>query len=226
MPHDIAKKAASAKALEFIKPKMIVGLGTGSTAHYFIDLLIKKFHQGMPLQVVATSKASEALAYKGGLPILHSNEIIKVDLAVDGADEIDEQKRMIKGAGGALVREKIIASMAKEMIVIIDKTKMVKKLGAHFLPIEIIPFGAKATKNHLENLGYFGVFRKTSQDAMYITDNHNWILDITFSSLREHPEQDHEKIKNTPGVVDTGFFFNLATKVIVGNEDGTTSIKT
>lgn len=224
MSHDIGKRAASAKALEYVKPKMTIGLGTGSTARFFIDLLISAFRHGMPLQVVATSKASEMLAQKGELPILDSNQVTSIDLVVDGADEIDEKKRMIKGAGGALVREKIIASMAKEMIVIADRTKLVKKLGAKPLPIEIIPFGAEATKKHLEDLGFFGKWRTNEQKGKFVTDNHNWILDVTLSSLCEHPELDHRKIKDIPGVVDTGFFINLATRIIIGNEDGSTKV--
>lgn len=224
MPHDIGKRAASAKALEYVKPKMIIGLGTGSTARFFIDLLIEAFRKGLPIQVVATSKTSEMLAQKGELPVLDSNKVISIDLVVDGADEIDGKKRMIKGAGGALVREKIIASMAKEMIVIADSTKLVKKLGAKPLPVEIIPFGAEATKKHLEDLGFFGKWRTNEQKTNFLTDNHNWILDITLSSHCENPELDHRKIKDIPGVVDTGFFINLATRIIIGNEDGSTKI--
>ena len=147
-----------------------------------------------------------------------------LDLTVDGADEIDPQKRLIKGAGGALVREKIIASMSKEMVVIVDESKLVEKLGLHPLPVEIIPFGAKATQRHIQEIGLSGSLRKKDSEIPYLTDNQNWIYDVHFSSPIEDPEGLQQALLSIPGVVDTGFFFHLAKRCVIGKQDGTTTI--
>ncbi|NGX37252.1 MAG: Ribose-5-phosphate isomerase A [Chlamydiae bacterium] len=219
MSRDKAKDAASKKALEFVQDGMHVGLGTGSTATHFIEHLIEKCQNGLKIQAVATSSVSEKMAQEGGIPLLDINVITALDLTVDGADEVDAQKRLIKGAGGALVREKIIANMSKEMIVIADESKLVEKLGKALLPVEIVPFCAEATRKQLADLGFKGQWRKD-----YVTDNHNWILDIAFPSPLDDPEKVHLEILQNPGVVQTGFFFHLAKRVVVGNSDGSARV--
>jgi len=219
-----AKRSASIKALEFVQDGMHIGLGTGSTAAFFIQHLIEKCKQGLKVQAVATSNASQEMAKTGGIPLLDINTINALDLTVDGADEIDPQKRLIKGAGGALVREKIIAAMSKEMIVIADESKLVEKLGLHPLPVEIIPFGAKATQKHIEDSGLIGSWRKNGSEMQYLTDNQNWIFDIQFSSPIEDPESLQNTLLSIPGVVDTGFFFHLAKRCVIGKQDGTTTL--
>lgn len=214
------KKKVGAKAAEFVEDGMTIGLGTGSTAFYFIEKLIERCQQGLKIQAVASSERSLEQAQKGGIPFLDINEIHSLDLTVDGADEIDSAKRMIKGGGGALIREKIVASMSREMIVIIDESKLSQKLGNRKLPVEIIPFGVEATIKKLHHLGYQGTWRKVSNGKFYVTDNGNFIYDILFSKPCEQPELDHEKICSIAGVVDTGFFFHLAGRVIVGFFDG------
>lgn len=221
MSHDEAKNAAGLQALEFIKEGMLLGLGTGTTAQCFIQHLIKKCQKGLNIKAVATSIASETMAREGGIPLLDVNAITSLDLTVDGADEIDPKMRLIKGAGGALVREKIIASMSREMIVIADQTKQVDKLGKHPLAVEVTPFAKQAIQRHFEDLKYTGQWRRKPSGALYITDNHNWIYDITFSKPLDHPETIHNELIQIPGVVDTGFFFHLATCVIIGRNDGT-----
>lgn len=215
-----AKKAAAEKAAELIQNDMIIGLGSGSTAQFFIEKLGSRCHQGLKIHAVATSKQSEMQAKNLGIPLLDASHMTRLDLTIDGADEIDPQKRMIKGGGGALVREKILASMSKEMIVIIDETKKVDKLGKRSLPVEVVPFGCMATQKALEKLGYHVKWRLKDANNFYMTDNHNYILDIHFDHVREHPELDHLSIKQIPGVVDTGFFFKLAGRVIVGFLNG------
>ena len=215
-----AKKVAAEKAAELIQNDMIIGLGTGSTAQFFINKLSSRCQQGLKIHAVATSKQSEMQAKHLGIPLLDISHMTRLDVTVDGADEIDPQKRMIKGAGGALAREKILASMSKEMIVIIDETKKVEKLGKRPLPVEILPFGCMATQKALEKLGYHGKWRLKDGQGFYMTDNLNYVLDIHFDHVREHPEQDHISIKQVPGVVDTGFFFKLAGRVIVGLLNG------
>lgn len=219
-----AKKAAGYHAASLIENGMIVGLGTGTTATYFIEKLIERCRQGLKIQAVSSSLKSQKLAMEGKIPFIDINQITSIDLAVDGADEIDLKKRMIKGAGGALVREKIVAEMSEEMIVVIDESKRVQHLGKCPLAVEIIPFGHLATEAHLEKLGYEGMWRKTPEGALFLTDNQNYLLDLVFDQPLANPEIDHELIIQIPGVVDTGFFFNLAGRVITGHIDGKITI--
>ncbi len=219
MSLETCKKAAAEKALSFIKDGMIVGLGTGSTTFYFIEKLIKLCNEGLKIQAVASSERSKDQARKGEIPLIDINSLKSLDIYVDGADEIDPEKRMIKGGGGALVREKIAATMSREMVVIIDESKLVSKLGKRPLPVEIIPFGSTATIHQLELLGYKGVLR-LKEGSPYITDNHNLIYDLHLDPENTHPERDHQQIISIPGVVDTGFFFDLAGPVIIGFRDG------
>jgi len=212
------KKAAAEKAISFIKNGMIVGIGTGSTIFYFIEKLIKECKSGLNIKAMASSEKTMEIARKGDIPLLDITTVKHLDIYVDGADEIDPEKRMIKGGGGALVREKIAASMSKERLFIVDESKLVHKLGSRPLPVEIIPFGSAATIHHLEHLGYKGTLRMKN-NAPYITDNHNLIYDVRLSD-NSKPEMAHQQITAIPGVVDTGFFFNLAGKVIIGFLDG------
>ena len=220
---DKAKQAAAALAASWIEGGMIVGLGSGSTAYCFIQSLIERCRKGLLIEAVASSQASFDLAQKGGLDLIDFNAAPRVDITVDGADEIDEKKRMIKGGGGAHVREKILASSSKEMVVIVDSTKVVSKLGKRKLPVEILYYGSFATRAKIENLGLQGSWRM-SGDTFYISENGNLIFDITFPSLPSQMEELHEQICQIPGVIDTGFFSNLAGRVIVGYPDGTTKI--
>lgn len=221
MSHEEAKKAASLAALDFIAPGMKVGLGTGSTAKYFIEFLGKRCQTGLVIQAVATSKESERLAKQVKIPMLSLEGLTELDLVVDGADEIDPQKRLIKGAGGAFVREKIIAMMSKKMIVIADETKQVDRLGKARLPVEVIPFGSAATQNHLEQLGCKATLRTDAHGAPFVSDNHNWIFDLTLPPHLTHIEKLHLQMISIPGVVDTGFFFHPATQIVIGKADGT-----
>jgi ribose 5-phosphate isomerase A len=221
MSIEACKKAAAEKALSFIKDGMTIGIGTGTTTHYFTEKLIEKCKAGLKIKAVASSLRSTEQARQGKIPLIDINSVKTLDVYVDGADEIDPEKRMIKGGGGALVREKILANMSKEMVVIIDQSKLVDKLGGRPLPVEIIPFGATATLHQLELLGYQGKIRQAlhgTGGAPYFTDNHNLIYDIQLKNPR--PEEDDERISAVPGVVDTGFFFGLAGPVIIGFLDG------
>ena len=213
-----AKKAAGHKATELIKDGMIVGLGTGTTAYWFIESLIPLCKK-LNIQAVSSSSASLEQARKGGIPLLDINTLTSIDITVDGADEIDPERRMIKGGGGALLKEKIIASMSKEVVIIVDETKLVPKLGQCKLPVEIVPFGVQSTIHKLEKLGFSGALRK-DKNSLYITENGNYIFDIRLDPAKTHPAEDELRIIQIPGVVETGFFLNLATQVIVGFLDG------
>lgn len=214
-----AKRAAGVAAANLVEPHMTIGIGTGTTAGYFIQSLVARVQQGLSIQAVATSIASENLAKRGGIPILDINAIDKFDLAIDGADEIDPKRQMIKGGGGALLREKIIASMADEMVVIIDETKLVDTLGTFGLPVEILPFGYKHTLSKLESLGYAVSLRENK------SDNQNYLADLSYPKLFDNPQEHDTKIRAVPGIVETGFFLNMAGRVLIGDCEGQVEIR-
>jgi ribose 5-phosphate isomerase A len=219
------KKAAGIKACEFLKEKMLIGLGTGSTVFYFIDELIKKTREGLEVLAVSSSTKSTSQAKEGGITFGDLNSIKQIDLTIDGADQIDPQGRMIKGGGGALLREKILASCSKEVIIIVDQSKVAKQLGFIKVPVEILPFGVSATIFHIEKLNFQGRLRKKEDGTLFVTDNGSYIYDIDYKKTIESPEEDHLKLKMIPGVIETGFFFNLVKKLIIGYESGVVEIK-
>lgn len=216
----IAKRAAGYAAVDLITQGACIGLGTGSTVAFFLEALSRRCLQGLQITAVATSKSTAALAREYRIPLIEMEEVVFLDMTIDGADEIDEEKQMIKGGGGALLREKILASHSKEMVVIVDSAKCVKKLGNFRLPVEIVPFGANATLAHLSEMGYFGTWRQTADGAPFMTDNGNRIADIDIRQIQEPLREINRRIRNVVGVIETGFFFDLAGRVIVGFEDG------
>jgi ribose 5-phosphate isomerase A len=217
---DQGKKAAAMAAVNLIEDGMVIGLGTGSTASYFIRGLAERCREGLKVTAVASSKQSEELALSLQVPIVDIDTLTSLDLVVDGADEIDPQKQMIKGGGGALLREKIIATMSREMVVIVDASKCVQTLGAFPLPIEILPFASRATLFHLQKLGLQGHMRQCKDGALFVTDNGNYIYDIHEGLLNTNLEHLNEALLSIPGVLETGLFLNLAGRVFVGTADG------
>lgn len=220
-----AKRAAGYAAAELIPSGSCIGLGTGSTVAYFLEALAIRCRKGLQITAVSTSEATAARAQDHHIPLINIAEVSFLDMTVDGADEVDPEKQMIKGGGGALLREKILASHSKEMIVIIDSGKCVKKLGRHKLPIEIVPFGAEATLAQLEQMGYFGKWRCHEDGTHFMTDNGNRIADLDIEECKETPREMNTRIRNTVGVIETGFFFDLAGRVIVGFADGHVEIR-
>lgn len=214
------KKLLGKKAVEYVKEGMKIGLGTGSTATFFIEELILKCKNGLKIEAIATSNRSYELALKGNIPIIKSNEVKTLDLCIDGADEIDSKKTMIKGGGGALLREKIVASMSQEMIVLVDESKIVKSLGRFPLPVEIVAFGYLSTITQINSLGLYGSLRKNKENEPFITDEGHYIYDISDSLKNSLPEVLHAMLLNIPGVIETGLFINLAGRVLIGKEDG------
>ena len=198
---------------------MVVGLGTGSTAAFFISYLAERCRSGLNITAVATSIPSEEQAKTEGIPVIDINSQITIDIAVDGADEIDPQKRLIKGGGGALFREKIVAGMSKEFIVIADKSKLVDHFGKFPLAVEISPFAYRATISKLESQGYPGALRKNSKGEPFVTENGNYIVDINLPHPCTDPEKDDGFIQCIPGVIESGFFFNMAGRILVGFSD-------
>ena len=211
------KKNVGAFAASLVKNNSVVGLGTGSTTCCFIESLAERVRkEKLSIKTCATSQESEKLAKKLGLSV-SSDALEKIDVTFDGADEVDPKKNMIKGAGGALLREKIIASASRKLIILIDETKLVKKLGAALLPVEVIPFGHKITAKEIEALG-LRCHQRKKNGKPFITDNGNFIYDIVLN--KKHPKLLDERLRKIPGIVETGFFFGLASRVIVGYRDG------
>ncbi|MFQ5707168.1 MAG: ribose-5-phosphate isomerase RpiA [bacterium] len=213
-----SKKAAAEKAVAHIREHMTVGLGTGSTTRFAIQILGQKVRDGFNIQGVPTSLESERLAKELNIPLL--SEFEHVDLTIDGADEVDRRGNLIKGGGGALTREKIVAAASNQEIIIVDETKLVQYLGRCPLPVEVLPFGWKFVQKKLQALGCEARLRK-DQDRVFITDNQNYILDCSFKRI-ESPAGLVQTINNLPGVVEAGLFIGLTDKVIVGHPDGQT----
>jgi len=222
MDLETCKQRAAEKAVTFVKDGMVVGLGTGSTAAYFIQALGAA---APSIHVVASSKASLILAEQCGLKLQDPTHLTSIDLYVDGADEIDPEKQMIKGAGGALLREKILSHMSLKTLIIVDESKLVPKLGIRPLPVEIVPFCADATIHHLKALGYSGTFRTNDDRSLYFTDNHNHLYDIQLPTAAIPIAQHHARISVIPGVVDTGFFEGRRGEVVIGFKDGSVVVQ-
>ena len=214
-----AKQAAAHKAVQYIKDGMIVGLGTGSTAYWAIQYLGEKVKQGMRITAIATSDETERLALECGIKVSEMDAVDYIDIDIDGADEIDRRLNLIKGGGGALLREKIVAAGSKTFIVIADGSKMVEMLGKFPLPVEIIPFGWQHTARHLALLGCQTTLRQ-KEAKPFITDNGNYILDCQFGPIPD-PAVLQQQINNTPGVVENGLFVKMATRIVIGYDDGT-----
>lgn len=213
-----AKKAAALKAVEWVSNGMTIGLGTGSTAFYVLVQLAQRISEGLELKAVASSQHTEDMARQLGIPIIDHSSVSKLDLYIDGADEVDEKLNLIKGGGGALLREKILAANSQMFIVIVDNSKLVRTLGAFALPIEILPFGCQMTFNQLESLGGKPILRKKDEE-WFITDNGNLVADCIFGSINE-PAHLNDLIHEIPGVVECGIFpKNMVHKLIVGFPD-------
>ncbi|HEX2842775.1 ribose-5-phosphate isomerase RpiA [Hyphomicrobium sp.] len=225
MSVDSYKLAAARHALKFVEPKMRLGLGTGSTASLFVELLGEEVRGGLQVLCVPTSEATRALAARLGIPLTTLDETPLLDLTIDGADELDNELRLIKGGGGALLREKIVATASDRMIVIADASKRVEKLGAFPLPVEVARFGVTATRNMIEMLaadsGCQGEIklRIGSDGNPFITDGGNYIFDCAFGAI-DDPESLDEALKFIPGVVENGLFLGIADIAVIGGPDG------
>ena len=220
---DTWKRLAGEAAVTLIEDAMVVGLGTGTTATQVIYALGRRIQEGLRITgAVATSHASEDLARNLGIPLTDLDTHPVLDLDIDGADEIDQQLRLIKGGGGALLREKIVASSARRFVVIADATKQVSQLGQHFpLPVEVVPFAAKPVTNRIENLGATVQLRHSGGNV-FLTENCNIILDCSFANGIADPNELDARIHNIVGVVETGLFLHMAERAIIGGPEGIT----
>ncbi|MGG0741052.1 ribose-5-phosphate isomerase RpiA [Niallia taxi] len=204
-------------AVDYVKDGMVVGLGTGSTVYYTIVKIGEMIKQGMKVQGVATSVQTEKLAEEQGIPLLTLDEVESIDVAIDGADEIDHHFYAIKGGGGALLREKIIARASNKFVVVADSKKVVQKLGSFPLPVEVVPFGVRKTESYIQRFGCQTVLRMKG-DTPYVTDNGNNIIDCTFDVIAD-PKQLEKDLNNITGVVENGLFIDMVKDVITINED-------
>jgi ribose 5-phosphate isomerase A len=214
-----AKQVAAEDAVKLIQDGMTVGIGTGSTSAFAIDAISKRIKEGLSIKAVASSIRSEDLAKTAGIELIPFSEVEHIDLYIDGADEVDPALNLIKGGGGAMLREKILAFNSKEFIVIVDSSKLVPHLGKFLLPVEVTPFAMELTVRQLQKLGCTTIIRK-EEDKFYITDNGNIIVDCDFKKI-EQVEQLHDSINAIPGVVENGLFpKTIVSKIIVGHESG------
>ncbi|MGI9385912.1 MAG: ribose-5-phosphate isomerase RpiA [Methyloligellaceae bacterium] len=224
------KLLAAVRAIEYVEDGMKLGLGTGSTAEKFVDLLGQRVSDGLNVLCIPTSEATKAQAEELSIPLTDLDQEPYLDLTVDGADELDSELRLIKGGGGALLREKIVAMASDRMIVIADSSKHVQTLGRFPLPVEIVPFGATATKLMIEELaesaGCRGdiVLRQLSGGAPYLSDSGNYILDCAFGRIRD-PDTLEETLAMIPGVVESGLFINVADIAVVAGPEGVTILE-
>ncbi len=215
---DALKRAAAEKALELVRDGMLVGLGSGTTVRYFTEGVGRLVAGGMKVRGVPSSRATAELAASNGIPIV--TELIgAIDLAVDGADEVDPGLNLIKGRGGALFREKIVAAASKRFVVVVDESKMVRQLGVGVLPVEVLPFLWRTTAERLTALGTSLTVRG-GEEAPYVTDNGNLILDLTFEDGIGDPVATATALKMTTGVAEHGLFAGMTDTCIVAGPDG------
>ncbi|WP_342555390.1 ribose-5-phosphate isomerase RpiA [Paenibacillus sp. FSL R7-0652] len=212
------KQIAAEHAASYVEDGMKVGLGTGSTAYYAICRIGERVREGLNIQAVATSEASDKLAREWGIPIIPFDQIGRLDLTIDGADEVDPDFNLIKGGGGALLREKIVAANSDKLIIVADGSKAVHKLGRFPLPVEVVPFASEWTFQALETMGCQPQWRMDGQER-YLTDNGNLIADCHLEAI-DHAEELNVQLNMLPGVVDNGLFVNMANIVVIAKEDG------
>ena len=219
---DLLKQAVAQTAVDYILPRLkddiIIGIGTGSTANFFIDLLAP--HKGKIFGTVASSDASAKRLRDHGIPVQDLNSVTSIEIYVDGADETNDRLELIKGGGGALTREKIVAAVSKEFVCIVDESKVVKKLGSFPLPVEVIPMARSYVARQLAKLGGNPILRCKSPDEVFMTDNGNIILDVHNLNMPV-PCQMEERINNITGVVCNGLFaLRPADLLIIGGKNG------
>ncbi|EAA0349102.1 ribose-5-phosphate isomerase RpiA [Listeria monocytogenes] len=217
------KKLAGEKACEWIEDGMVVGLGTGSTVYYTIEKLGQMVNNGLHITGVATSDETTKQAEKLGIPLKALNDVTEIDVTIDGADEIDTNFQGIKGGGGALLREKMVASASLKNIWVVSEEKLVRTLGKFPLPLEVIPFGWKQIERTLAKEQIQTNLRKQSNGEVYVTNNGNYILDIVNQSFTD-AKMWQEKLAQIPGVVEHGLFLDYVDLIICGKANGETEI--
>ena len=214
-----AKRRAGAKAVEFVEDGMTVGLGTGSTAYWMVERLGERVREGLRVRCVPTSRRTEEQARGLGIPLITFAEVQRLDLAIDGADEIGPGLALIKGGGGALLREKLVARAARRFVVIADASKRVELLGRFPLPVEVVPFAWEVTARRVaEVTDAEAVLRRDERGEVYLTDNGNYILDCRCREIRD-PDGMERGLKLLTGVVECGLFVGMADLAVIATDD-------
>jgi ribose 5-phosphate isomerase A len=218
---DELKRAAAERALDFVETGMVLGLGTGTTAAFFVEQLAGRVKAGLSVVCIPTSERTAAQARGLGIPLASFAEHQQIDLAIDGADEVQRiTLDLIKGRGGALLREKIVAAASRRFVVIVDRDKLVERLGTTGpLPVEVVQFGWQVTAAHLEELGTRPELRRAGSDEPFVTDGGNFILDCRFDAI-DDPAETERRINAIVGVVENGLFIGRSSAVIVASRDG------
>jgi len=220
LSQDRAKRNAAEEAVRFVKDGMVVGLGTGSTAKIVVDLIGKKLSKDFKIKGMPTSIKTKQQAERLGIELIDIDDQDVIDLAIDGADEVAPDMSLIKGLGGALLREKKVEKKAKEFIIIVDESKIVEKLGRGELPVEVSSESHELIATEIENTGCKAKLRLENNGEAFVTDNKNYIYHCLFPNGIENPKEIDKNLQNINGVIDTGLFINMATKIIIGNNEG------
>ncbi len=219
------KQVAGRRAAEFVENGMAVGLGTGSTVFFTLERLAERVREGLKIRCVPTSIDTENKARVMGIPLVELGKIDALDLTIDGADEIDGAFHMIKGGGGALLREKVVASITRRQIAIVGAEKVVARLGKFPLPIEVVPFAREVIHRALGARGATATLRTGPAGQPYLTDNGNQILDCRFPDGIADPASLELELDRLPGIVETGLFVGLAHVLVIGREDGSVEVR-
>ena len=219
MTQDDEKAAAALKSLEYVKDGMVVGLGSGSTATFAIQFLGRRVSEGLKIRGIPTSRASGELARSLNIPLTSFDEVAYTDVTIDGADEVAGGLALIKGGGGALLHEKIVAAASRFLVIVADEHKLVERLGHFPLPVEVIPFAASPVKAQLEQIGAHPVLRTNHDGSPYITDEGNYIFDCHYVEIMDPPAVAHT-LKSMTGVVEHGLFLGLASVAVIAGPSG------
>ena len=224
MANDQEKEAAARASLRFVRDGNIVGLGTGSTAAYAVRFLGERVQAGLKIRGIPTSVQTKDLAASLGIPLTTLDEFQQIDVTIDGADEIDSELRLIKGGGGALLREKIVASASRQLVIIADSTKQVPVLGKFALPVEVIPFAQALVVKKIAALGASVKVRERADGNAFITDEGHQILNCSFGRISDPPALARQ-LESMPGVVEHGLFIDMADLVLIGKGSEVTELR-
>jgi ribose 5-phosphate isomerase A len=213
------KQRVALKATSLVKPGMMLGLGSGTTMHWFVTALAEHVKEGLQFTAVPTSSDVQKLAEEKGIPLTTLNEVDSIDLTIDGADEIDTNWQLIKGGGGALLQEKLVASVSRDLVIIADHSKMVDQLGNFPLPVEVVPYGWKQVQKRLEQFYKIRITLREKNNRPFLTDHGHYILDCHFKQITDAPTLNGE-LNLIPGVVETGLFIDMVSGLFIGYADG------
>lgn len=213
------KQRVALKATSLVKPGMMLGLGSGTTMYWFVTALAEHIKEGLQFTAVPTSSDVQKLAEEKGIPLTTLNEVDSIDLTIDGADEIDTNWQLIKGGGGALLQEKLVASVSRKLVIIADHSKMVEQLGNFPLPVEVVPYGWKQVQKRLEQFYKIRITLREKNNRPFLTDHGHYILDCHFKQITDAPTLNGE-LNLIPGVVETGLFIDMVSGLYIGYADG------